>query len=64
MTQNSEHYRNYGRCYGSRAGGVRKLGGVARVSTKIMLAGFFEASFGFEENIVVWDEFTYGEPCG
>ena len=49
---------------GCAGGTVRKLGGVARVSAKIMLAGIFEASFGFEEYIVVWDEFTYGEPCG
>ena len=49
---------------GCAGGAVRKLGGVARVSAKIMLAGIFETSFGFEEYIVVWDEFTYGEPCG
>lgn len=49
---------------GCAGGAVRKLGGVARVFAKIMQAGIFETSFGFEEYIVVWDEFTYGEPCG
>jgi hypothetical protein len=40
---------------GGCAGGVRKLVGVARDSTKIILAGFFEASYGFENEYIVWE---------